>query len=55
MFLMIFKNLLIGDLPDAIGLMVIGVALIGSSLLLRRLIIGDAIAETEEVVVKDRS
>ena len=55
MFLMIFNNLLIGDLPDAIGLMIVGVAMIGASLLLRRFIAGNTIADTEEVGIKERS
>ena len=56
MFEMVFifvENLLIGQLPDAVGLMIFGVLMIGTSVALRRLVGKDATAEQEEARVED--
>jgi hypothetical protein len=53
--MMIFINLLIGQLPDAAGLLLFGIAMIGSSVVLRRIIAAEPVTETEEISLEERS
>ena len=47
--LAILNNLLTGQLPDAVGLMVFGFVMVGTSMVMRRILGEQPVAETEEI------
>jgi hypothetical protein len=51
MSLFMLSNLLFGQMPDAFGLMVFGFLMVGSSVILRRLLAKEPVTETEKGVV----
>ncbi len=51
-FVLVF-NLLIGQMPDAVGLLVFGIAMIGTSVMLRRLVNEKDTGETNESAIKE--
>lgn len=50
----ILSNLLIGQLPDAVGLLVFGLAMVLSSIVIRRLVGEDKTADTNDTGLEER-